>query len=114
MSVRVLIVDDEPLARRRLRTLLANDPEVAVVGECGDGPAAVAAIRDEAPDLVFLDVQMPALDGLGVVAAVGPERMPPTVFVTAYDQYAVRAFDVNAVDYLLKPVDADRFAAALR
>ncbi|HEY1375440.1 MAG TPA: LytTR family DNA-binding domain-containing protein [Gemmataceae bacterium] len=114
MSVRVLIVDDEPLARRRLRSLLAGDPDMAVVGECGDGPAAVAAIRDQAPDLVFLDVQMPALDGLGVVAAVGPERMPPTVFVTAYDQYAVRAFDVNAVDYLLKPVDADRFAAALR
>ncbi len=114
MTVRVLIVDDEPLARNRLRGLLSSDPEVAVVGEAEDGPAAVAAIRDQAPDLVFLDVQMPVLDGLEVVAAVGPDRMPPTVFVTAYDQYAVRAFEVSAVDYLLKPVDADRFAAALR
>jgi len=114
MTVRALIVDDEPLARDRLRALLAGDADVQVVGECGDGHTAVAAIRDLDPDLVFLDVQMPALDGLGVVAEVGPARMPPTVFVTAYDKYAVRAFDVSAVDYLLKPFDADRFAAALR
>lgn len=114
MSMRTLIVDDEPLARERLRTLLAQESDVEVVGECADGRSAVAAIRDLDPDLVFLDVQMPALDGLGVVAEVGPERMPATVFVTAYDRYAVRAFDVNAVDYLLKPFDRDRFAAAVR
>src|SRR6476619_6354964 len=114
MSMRTLIVDDEPLARERLRALLAQESDVEVVGECADGRSAVAAIRDLDPDLVFLDVQMPTLDGLGVVAEVGPERMPATVFVTAYDRYAVRAFDVNAVDYLLKPFDRDRFAAAVR
>src|SRR5436305_7905777 len=113
MTVRTLIVDDEPLARDRVRSLLAGDGDVEVVGECGDGESAVTAIRNLAPDLVFLDVQMPALDGLGVVAAVGPDRMPATVFVTAYDRYAVRAFDVSAVDYLLKPFDAERFAAAV-
>jgi two-component system LytT family response regulator len=114
MTLRTLIVDDEPLARERLRNLLAGDADIEIVGECGDGRSAVAAIRELAPDLVFLDVQMPELDGLGVVAAVGAERMPATVFVTAFDQYAVRAFDVSAVDYLLKPFDAERFAAALR
>jgi two-component system LytT family response regulator len=114
MTLRTLIVDDEPLARERLRSLLAGDADVEVVGECADGRSAVSAIRDLDPDLVFLDVQMPALNGLGVVAEVGADRMPATVFVTAFDRYAVRAFDVNAVDYLLKPFDRDRFAEALR
>jgi two-component system LytT family response regulator len=114
MTVRTLIVDDEPLARGRLRDLLAEDREVVVAGECADGHEAVAAIRDLAPDLVFLDVQMPALDGFGVVAAVGPERMPLTVFVTAFDRYALKAFEVHALDYLLKPFDQERFEIALR
>jgi two-component system LytT family response regulator len=112
-DLRVLIVDDEPPARRRLRALLEADPEVTVVGECGDGPAAVAALRRDACDLVFLDVQMPGLDGLEVVRAVGPERMPAVVFVTAHACHAVPAFDAAAVDYLLKPFDRERFAQAL-
>src|SRR5262245_3970313 len=97
MKLRALVVDDEPLARERLAALLAEDPEVEVLGECPDGPAAVAAIRADAPDLVFLDIQMPGLDGFGVVQAVGADKMPVTVFVTAYDRYALRAFEVNAL-----------------
>ena len=112
-NIRALIVDDEPLARERLRGLLEAEPDVAVVGECADGEAAVDAIRAEPPDLVFLDVQMPNLDGFGVVEAVGPENMPVTVFVTAYDRYALRAFEVHALDYLLKPFDRARFTVAL-
>src|SRR5947209_12202595 len=112
-NIRALIVDDEPLARERLRGLLEAEPDIAVVGECTDGEAAVDAIRAEPPDLVFLDVQMPNLDGFGVVEAVGPENMPVTVFVTAYDRYALRAFEVHALDYLLKPFDRARFAVAL-
>ena len=111
--MRVLIVDDEPLARERIRSLLAAEPDVQVVGECGDGGAAVDAIRDARPDLVFLDVQMPDLDGFGVLDALAGEELPLVVFVTAYDQYALRAFEAHAVDYLLKPYDVDRFAAAL-
>ena len=113
MTLRVLVVDDERLARQRLRRLL-RDEGVDVVAECSDGREAVTALREHAPDLVFLDVQMPELDGFGVLAEVGPERMPAVVFVTAYDQYAVRAFEVNALDYLLKPFDADRFRKAFR
>src|SRR5262249_18001000 len=101
MKVRALIVDDEPLARERLRGLLADDPEVEVIGECADGPQAVALIQELAPDLVFLDVQMPGQDGFEVVESVGPEKMPVTVFVTAFDQYALKAFEVHALDYLL-------------
>jgi two-component system LytT family response regulator len=112
-TIRVLIVDDEPLARRRLRTLLAEDPEVRIVDECGDGRATIAAIREHAPDLVFLDVQMPEQDGFGVVRAIGEDRMPAVIFVTAYDEHAVRAFEVHALDYLLKPVDRQRFRDAL-
>lgn len=112
-NIRALIVDDEPLARERLRGLLEAEPDVTVVGECADGEAAVDAIRAEPPDLVFLDVQMPNLDGFGVVEAVGPENMPATVFVTAYDRYALQAFEVHALDYLLKPFDHARFAVAL-
>jgi two-component system LytT family response regulator len=111
--LRVLIVDDEPPARRRLRALLDADPEVTVVGECGDGAAAVAELGRGECDLVFLDVQMPGLDGLEVVRAVGPERMPAVVFVTAHADHALPAFDARAVDYLLKPFDRERFEQAL-
>jgi two-component system LytT family response regulator len=112
-SLRVLVADDEPLARETLRGLLAAEPDVALAGDAADGLRAVEAIRQHRPDIVFLDVEMPGLDGFGVVRAVGPEAMPTTVFVTAYDQYAVRAFDVAAVDYLLKPFDDARFRQAL-
>jgi two-component system LytT family response regulator len=111
--IRALIVDDEPLARQRLRQLLAQEPGMELAGECSNGLEAVAAIRDLAPDLVFLDVQMPELGGFGVVEAVGADRMPPTLFVTAFDRHAVQAFEVNALDYLLKPFDEDRFKKAL-
>jgi two-component system, LytTR family, response regulator len=113
MQFTVLIVDDEPLARAGLSALLAQDPDVAAILEAGDGVQAVEAIRTQVPDLVFLDVQMPERDGFGVVADVGPERMPATVFVTAHDEHAIQAFEINAVDYLLKPVTAERFGQAL-
>ena len=110
--MQVLIVDDEPVARRRIRSLLEAYPEITLVRECEDGAEAVTAITDHAPDLVYLDVQMPELDGFEVIRAVGAEHMPAVVFVTAYDRYAVRAFEVDALDYLLKPFDAARFDAA--
>jgi two-component system, LytTR family, response regulator len=113
MSIRVLIVDDEPIARRGIAALLADDSEIEVVGQAGDGRAAVEAIRSLEPDLVFLDVQMPELDGFDVVDAVGMDAVGAIVFVTAYDEYALRAFEVSAVDYLLKPFDRERFRAAL-
>jgi two-component system LytT family response regulator len=113
MSLRVLIVDDEPIARRGIAALLADDAEIEVVGQAGDGRAAVEAIRALEPDLVFLDVQMPELDGFDVVDAVGVDAVGAIVFVTAYDEYALRAFEVSAVDYLLKPFDRERFQAAL-
>lgn len=112
--LRVLVVDDEALARRRLVDLLKNTAGVAEVREAADGPAAVQAIASERPDLVFLDMQMPGPSGLDVVDAVGADRMPVTVFVTAYDQYAVRAFEANALDYLLKPFSDERFGAAMQ
>lgn len=116
MSMRVLIVDDEPIARRRISRLLKLEEDVEVVNEVGSGTDAVAAIREQRPDLVFLDVQMPDLDGFGVVSALGsePEGMPAIVFVTAYNEYAVKAFDVNAVDYVLKPFDGERFRSAFQ
>lgn len=114
MSISVLVVDDEPIARRAIVRLLADDPELEIVGECGDGVSAVNAIREQSPDLVFLDIQMPAITGLDVVATIGAERMPATVFVTAYEQYAVKAFEANAVDYLVKPFSRERFAATLQ
>jgi len=114
MTIRTLIVDDEPLAREGIRLRLAAEPDVAVVGECGNGREAVAAIRRDAPDLILLDVQMPGLDGFDVLAEVGPERMPLVIFVTAYDQHALRAFEVHALDYLLKPIDQDRFTQAVQ
>jgi two-component system LytT family response regulator len=113
MTLSVLVVDDEPLARERLRTLLTRERDVAEVSEAGDGNAAVEALLTHRPDVVFLDVQMPGRDGFEVMAAIGPERMPTTIFVTAYDQHAVRAFGVHAVDYLLKPFEDERFAQAL-
>ncbi|HJR52143.1 MAG TPA: response regulator [Gemmatimonadota bacterium] len=111
--IRVLIVDDEPPARENLRVLLEAEPDVEIVGERGSGPRAVEAIESLAPDLVFLDVQMPGMDGFGVIEALGAERMPVVVFVTAYDRYALRAFEARALDYLLKPFDDRRFAEAL-
>ena len=111
--LRVLIVDDEPIARRGIATLLADDPEVEVIGQLGDGRSAIEAIRSLEPDIVFLDIQMPELDGFDVVDQVGVDAVGAIVIVTAYDEYAIRAFDVSAVDYLLKPFDRERFSAAL-
>ena len=108
-----LVVDDEPLARRRLVNLIAARDAVELAGEYANGLEAVAAIEREPPDLVFLDVQMPDLDGFGVVERIGPERMPAVIFVTAFEEYALDAFSVSAVDYLLKPFDDERFDAAL-
>lgn len=113
MTVRALIVDDEPLARQSIRRFLKHHPDVSVAAECGDGQSAVNAIRAYKPGLVFLDVQMPELDGFAVVARIGVEQMPATVFVTAYDRYALAAFDTNAVDYLLKPFGKARFDRAV-
>lgn len=112
--IRALIVDDEPLARDCVRLALEGLEGVEIVGECGDGEGAVAAIRDTAPDLVLLDVQMPGLDGFGVVERIGPQAMPAVVFVTAYDEHAVRAFEVHALDYVMKPFDDERLAEAVR
>lgn len=112
MIERVLIVDDEPLARERLADLVRAQAPGAVLREAGNGDDAIAMITEWAPQLVLLDMQMPERTGLEVVAAVGAARMPPTIFVTAYDEYAVQAFDVAALDYLLKPFDDERFAAA--
>jgi DNA-binding response OmpR family regulator len=110
---RVLIADDEPPARRRLRTLLANHPDFEIVGESADGESAVADAQLHRPDLVFLDVQMPGLDGIAVARLVEQSAAPMIVFVTAFDQYAVQAFEVHAVDYLLKPYDEERFERML-
>jgi two-component system, LytTR family, response regulator len=114
LKIRTLIVDDEPLGRERIRTLLSDDAEIEVVGECSDGKQAVAAIERTRPDLVYLDVQMPEMDGFAVLDAITGERMPAIIFVTAYDRYAVQAFEVHALDYLLKSFDRERFQAALR
>jgi two-component system LytT family response regulator len=112
-SIRVLIVDDEPIARKGIRRLLDEAPDVEIVGECGDGAEAASAIRKQSPDLVFLDVQMPELDGFGMLEKLGVEAGPEIIFVTAYDEYTLRAFDVHALDYLLKPVNPERFHKAL-
>jgi two-component system LytT family response regulator len=112
-KIRTLVVDDEPMARERVLALLRHEQDVEVVGECSDGTQAVAAIQEHSPDLVFLDVQMPGLDGFGVIEAMGAEKMPTVIFVTAYDEYALRAFEVHALDYLLKPFGRDRFRQTL-
>lgn len=109
----VLIADDEPLARRRLRRLLSSHDDVVVAEECPDGSSFVEAVARHGPDVAFLDVRMPGLDGFEALARLEPHRCPQVVFVTAFDQYAVRAFEVAAVDYLVKPVDAERLEAAL-
>jgi two-component system, LytTR family, response regulator len=112
-SIRVLVVDDEPLARSRIGRLLSDHDEFKMVGEAADGVSALDLIAAERPDLIFLDIQMPALDGLGVAGAMKVDPPPLIVFVTAFDRFAASAFDLDAVDYLLKPYDADRFAATL-
>ncbi|MBU8894056.1 LytTR family DNA-binding domain-containing protein [Corallococcus sp. M34] len=111
--IRVVVVDDEPLARERLRDLLAETSDMQVVAECRDGHEAITALEDERPDLVFLDVQMPEPDGFGVIRAVAPERLPEIIFVTAHRDFAVQAFEANALDYLLKPFDRERFQQSL-
>jgi two-component system LytT family response regulator len=112
-SIRTLIVDDEPLARERIKRFIASERDLELVGECAEGRAAVAAIRTLKPDLVFLDIQIPELDGFGVLKAIGVAEMPAVIFVTAYDRYALQAFDVNALDYLLKPYNRERFRKAV-
>jgi two-component system LytT family response regulator len=107
-------VDDEPIARERILSLLQQESDVEVIGQCADGVQAVSAIQQQSPDLVFLDVQMPGCDGFGVIQNIGAERMPTVVFVTAYDEYALRAFEVHALDYLLKPFGKDRFQETLK
>ncbi|HKX62536.1 MAG TPA: LytTR family DNA-binding domain-containing protein [Verrucomicrobiae bacterium] len=114
MKLRVVIADDEPLGRERLRLFLQTEPHAEIVAECRNGIEAVEAIRKTSPDLVFLDVKMPELDGFGVLEALADIPLPAIVFVTAYDQFAVRAFEANAVDYLLKPFDRERFEMAFR
>ena len=111
--IRTIVVDDEPIARARVMSLLRDELDVEVVGECASGAQAVSAITATSPDLVFLDVQMPEMDGFAVARALRPDRMPALVFVTAFDQYAVRAFECHALDYLLKPFSAQRFKSAL-
>ena len=112
-KIRALIADDEALARRRLRQFIAEVPDIEVVGECEDGRRAVALVRSAAPDLLFLDVQMPLLDGFGVIREVGAGSVPAVIFVTAFDQFALRAFDAHALDYLLKPFGRERFMQAV-
>ena len=113
VRIRALVVDDEELARERIRDMLYADPEIDLIGECANGREAVEAVRKKSPDLVFLDIQMPGKNGLEVLESLGPDRLPAVIFVTAYDQYAVRAFEVHALDYLLKPFDQMRFQKAL-
>lgn len=113
-KLRVLIVDDEPLARERVRALLATEPSAEIIGECGNGPDAVAAIRKQKPDIVFLDMQMPGCDGLQVVDELPADNRPAIVFVTAHERFAVEAFGVHATDYLLKPFDQERLALAFK
>jgi two-component system, LytTR family, response regulator len=112
--IRVVIADDEPLARNRVRRLLSGEKDIEIVAECKNGREVVAALELHRPELVFLDVEMPEMDGFGVIEQVGPEQMPVVVFVTAYDQYAVQAFETHALDYLLKPFDEERFRKALQ
>lgn len=111
--MRVIIVDDEPLARDRLRSMLAKESDVEIVAECGDGREAVTAIKRERPDVVFLDIQMPEMDGFGVLSQLKGASLPQVIFVTAFDEFAVKAFEVHALDYLLKPFDRERLHQAV-
>ncbi|HEY6661148.1 MAG TPA: LytTR family DNA-binding domain-containing protein [Pyrinomonadaceae bacterium] len=113
-KIKTLIVDDEPLARRNLRVLLEKDADIEILDECRNGREAVKAINTLSPDLIFLDIQMPEMDGFDVLARTGTEHIQAIIFVTAFDQYALKAFDVHALDYLLKPFDDERFAYALK
>jgi two-component system LytT family response regulator len=111
--MRVILADDEPLARQRVRRLLANEAEIDILCECHDGPSTLDAVLRLRPDLLLLDIQLPELDGFGVLAGIPVEEMPLVIFVTAYDQHALRAFEVRALDYLVKPFDAPRLHAAI-
>jgi two-component system, LytTR family, response regulator len=114
MTIRTVIVDDEPPARRRISSLLSRDPSLHLVGECGDGASAIEMITEERPELVFLDVQMPGTDGFSVVDSLRHSALPYVIFVTAYDQYAIKAFEIGAVDYLLKPFSRKRFETCVQ
>jgi two-component system, LytTR family, response regulator len=114
VTIRTLVVDDESVARRGIRQHLRSESDIEIIGECDDGATAVASITELQPDLVFLDLQMPELGGFDVIESVGLGRMPAVIFVTAFDQFAVRAFDVHALDYVLKPIEGERFARALQ
>ena len=113
MVIQAVIVDDEPLARKRIALMLENEADIRIVGQCGDGKSATRIIRDKAPDLVFLDIQLPEMDGFEIIDSLPASRLPLIVFVTAYDRFALKAFKVHAVDYLLKPVEEERLAEAL-
>jgi two-component system, LytTR family, response regulator len=113
MKMRALIVDDEPLARQRIRLLARDEPDLQILGECADAADALAAIQRAPPDLLFLDVQMPEMDGFELLRKLPPERLPVVIFTTAYDKHAVRAFEIHALDYLLKPFQPERFKAAV-
>ena len=112
--IRALIADDEALARKFIRRMLKDDRDLEVIGECSNGKETVAMIRKERPDVVFLDVQMPEMDGLAVLESIGNEWLPEIIFTTAYEQYAIRAFELHALDYLLKPFDQARFKDAIK
>ena len=112
--IRALIADDEALARKFIRRMLKDDRDFEITGECGNGKETVAMIRKESPDVVFLDVQMPEMDGFAVLESIGIERLPEIIFATAYEQYAIRAFELHALDYLLKPFDHARFKDAIK
>lgn len=113
MQITTLIVDDEPLARERLKRFLRDEPEIEIIGECGDGESAVTSIKQQRPDLIFLDIQMPEKNGFEVIRSLGIKKLPIVIFVTAYDQYALQAFDVHALDYLLKPFNKERLHRAV-
>ena len=112
-KIRAAIIDDEPFARERVRRLLSNEPEIEIIGEAGNGNEAVSLIKKEKPELIFLDVQMPGKDGFEVLAELAPEETPVVIFLTAFDRYAVKAFESAALDYLLKPFDEERLAKAV-
>lgn len=113
MKIRVMIVDDEPLARQRIRILLDRETDIEIIAECANGDEAVNTLEMASPDLMFLDVQMPGMDGFGVIKATAPDKLPVVIFTTAYEQHALRAFEAHALDYLLKPFKAERFKEAL-